>query len=128
MILADTNIWVYAAGEKFPAIAAELGQLVRAGKIVGHPFVYGELLLMPTGPARQTVIDRYMDLEQLGGIKEEGLWTFIKVRKLAGKGVGYVDASLLFAAYTFGGKLWTTDGSLKTLAVSMGLAHETEKA
>lgn len=55
-----------------------------------------------------------------------GLLTFIEHHRLAGHGIGYVDAQLLAATrLTDDARLWTRDHRLNAAAQRLGVAHAT---
>ncbi len=54
----------------------------------------------------------------------EDVLTFIESGRLMGRGIGWVDAHLLFSVSNHqGSQLWTKDNSLRTLAEELGIAY-----
>ena len=49
--------------------------------------------------------------------------TFVRDRKLYGRGVGWIDAHLLASALVGGLRLWTTDPALAALAKELDIAY-----
>lgn len=129
MILVDSNVWAYSANGAYkdqPIVAAKLAELIERGTVLGHPFVYGELLLGQGGPKRQAIIKAYPDLPMVDKLTDEAVWHFIRTHRIDNKGVTLVDAYLLTATHVAGAQLWTEDKALKALAVSLKVAYEPE--
>ena len=118
MILVDTSIWV----EHLRSTSAILSALLDNGRILGHPFVLGELAL---GNLRQRddILRGLRRLPQATSASHLEVLRFIDREALYGRGIGYVDAHLLAAArLTAGSKLWTRDRRLRAVAGQLGLA------
>ena len=118
MILVDTSIWV----EHLRSTSAILSALLDNGRILGHPFVLGELAL---GNLRQRddILRGLRRLPQATSASHLEVLRFIDREALYGRGIGYVDAHLLAAArLTAGSKLWTRDRRLLAVAGQLGLA------
>jgi len=49
--------------------------------------------------------------------------TFVRSRKLHGRGIGWIDAHLLASALVADTSLWTADEPLARLAGELGIAH-----
>lgn len=118
MILADTSVWIGHLRARNETLAARLEQ----GLILSHPFVIGELAL-------GRLIRRAEVLAWLGGLPSAEtathgeVMTLIERHRLAGRGVGWVDAHLLAATLiTPGASLWTYDASLQRVASELGVA------
>ena len=117
MILVDSSIWVDHLRSRDPALVDLLG----ATRVLGHPFVIGELAL---GNLRQrdTVLGALQDLPQAMVARDDEVLGFIDRHALAGLGIGYVDAHLLASARLSGGTLWTRDKRLDGAATRLGIA------
>lgn len=124
MILVDTSVWVDHLRTGSPALAREL----RAGRVLAHPFVIGEIAL---GSLRQPepVLGALSDLPQAAVATDREVLLFIERNALSGRGIGYVDAHLLAAArLTPGAGLWTNDRRLRSVAADLGLEADPAKA
>lgn len=117
MILADTSVWI----KHFKGKEDRLRVLLERGDVLIHPFVTGEL-------ACGNLRDRDLVLSMLDNLPraitagDEEVLTFIRIRSLPGKGLGYIDAHLLAStALTPDARLWTEDRRLKETAEEMGL-------
>lgn len=118
MILVDTSVWI----EHFRHGNDELEGLLKAERVLIHPYVIGELVL---GNFRNqvAVISAIMKLPQAPVIFHGELLHFVNREALSGSGIGYVDAHLLAAArIRQGAALWTRDKSLHAAAEKLGLA------
>jgi predicted nucleic acid-binding protein len=118
MILVDTSVWV----DHLRAGDAGLAVLLQRGLVCGHSFVIGELAL---GNLRQRVdiLSLLRDLPPAVVARDSEVLGFIEAHGLAGCGIGYVDAHLLASVrLTLGGKLWTRDKRLLSVAERLGLA------
>jgi len=117
-ILADTSVWIDHFRRGDPLLAGFLDR----GEVVMHPFVIGELA---PGIASKTasLMDDLHDLPKARVANDDEVLKLIAERKLAGSGIGYVDAHLLAAAAlspeTF---VWTRDKRLLAVAQSLALA------
>lgn len=118
MILADTSVWI----DHLCSSGHRLGDLLRAGRIVTHPFIIGEIALGSLAQ-RSLIIELLRDLPQLPTATEEELLDFIERHSLFGQGIGHVDAHVLASTMIVPGtSLWTRDRRLHNAAVSLGVA------
>ena len=117
MILVDTSVWIdhLRAGE------AALAERLKAGQVLTHPFVIGELALGNLR-GRETVLGALQDLPQASVASDREVLHFIERHALFGIGIGYIDAHLLAAVrLTPGSALWTHDKRLAAAAEKLGL-------
>lgn len=117
MILVDTSVWInhLRYGD------SSLVNLLNTGQVLAHPFVIGELAL---GSLRQrdVILDTLNNLPRAKIAADEEVLAFINQSKLAGLGVGYIDAHLLASVrLTPGTLLWTRDKRLCAAANRLGL-------
>ena len=121
MILVDTSIWIdhLRAGDE------QLTALLGDGKVLGHPFVTGELALGNL-VNRLAVITAMQELPQVQAATEPEVLRFIGEKRLFGQGIGYIDTHLLAAVLlTPGSTLWTRDKRLLAIASRLGVANST---
>lgn len=120
MIIVDTSIWVAHIQGKLTPLYDVLGE----GAVVLHPFVLGELLLsgLPKhGPFSVESFEAYRKVQIASPVE---VANFIQWGRLAGTGVGYVDAHLLVAARLLPhGSIMTLDNDLRAQAERFGLAY-----
>lgn len=114
-ILADTSIWVDCLRNK----DAPIIDLLRKGDVVMHDYVVGEIVL---GGASQATLGSLMRIRRCRRARHEEVLSFIAERKLAGRGLGYVDCHLLAAALINKLQLWTLDQALHRAAQDCGCA------
>jgi predicted nucleic acid-binding protein len=107
VILVDTSIWVdhFRAGDRV------LMDLLEAGRVLGHPWVTGELALANLAQRRE-VLGLLAGLPQAQVASTDEMARFIETHRLYGLGIGYVDAQLLAGARLTGARLWSRDRRL----------------
>ena len=118
MILVDTSVWIDHLRSGDPQLTA----LLSSGSVLAHSFVIGELAL---GTLRQpgVVIASLNGLPKAVNADDSEVLQLIQERKLAGLGIGYVDAHLLASALlTENASLWTRDRRLQEIATRLSLA------
>jgi predicted nucleic acid-binding protein len=120
LILVDTSVWI----DHLRHGDAILAGLLDRGRVLGHPFVVGELA---TGGLRQ----REIILQALRGLPratvahDSEVLDFIERETLFGSGLGYIDVHLLAAVrLTSGALLWTRDKRLQVVARRMAIAAQ----
>jgi hypothetical protein len=118
VILVDTSIWV----DHLRAGDAMMERLLRAGQVLGHPHVTGEIALGHLHH-RDRVLWRLGALPQAMVASDDEALDFIGRHALGGSGIGYVDVHLLASAHlTPDSGLWTRDRRLAVLAERLGVA------
>ena len=118
-VLVDTSVWVDHLRSNEP----ELNALLTAGIVFIHTLVIGELAC---GNLRDRA-DRLNDWHALPSVPESRngkVLTYIEDRKLMGRGIGLIDAHLLYATEQEGNtRLWTRDTRLHSVAEEFDLAY-----
>lgn len=114
-ILADTSVWV----EHFRNGDSHMRSFLVAGDIVVHDHVVGELCL---GGLRGGKLATMQSLHHCPVASHDEVMHLIAERKLAGRGLGYVDTHLLAAALIGRLQLWTLDQALQQAARDCGCA------
>jgi predicted nucleic acid-binding protein len=122
MVLVDTSVWIRALANRAP-FAAELDRLLGLDEVVGHEFVYGELLIGDLG-GRRDLLAAYERMFQAGTVPHQEVVVFVRTRKLHGRGVGWIDVHLLASAAVERWPLWTADPRLEAIARELGIAYE----
>jgi len=116
VILVDTSVWVdhLRTGDE------ALKELLHAGEAACHPFVLGELACGPLrGRARFLAL--LSALPSLPKAEDAEVLDFIDRRRLAGRGLGWVDVHLLASCMLAGIRLWTRDKKLADVASRLGV-------
>ena len=119
MVLVDTSIWIRFLGNRSPE-AAELDRLLGQDEVVGHEFVYGELLIGDRH-GRRKLLALYEQLPQAQTIPHGEVASFVRHRELHGRGIGWVDVHLLASAMVGHFQLWTADRKLSIVAREFGI-------
>ena len=117
MILADTSVWIDYFREDLP----ELGERLRRRDVLIHPFVVGELAC-GNFSNREATLQLLEQLHSVTVAEHDEVMSFVRVQKLYGRGVGYVDVHLLAAAAIDRCQFWTLDKRLNAVAASIGIA------
>jgi predicted nucleic acid-binding protein len=117
MILVDTSIWVDHLRANLPA----LGDLLDNAAVLGHPWVTGELAL-GSMTQRDVILGLLANLPQAVVATPDEVLTLVRVQRLHGRGIGYVDAQLLASTLlTAGARLWTGDRHLAAISAELGV-------
>jgi hypothetical protein len=118
MILVDTSVWIDHLRTGEPRLV----ELLEEDRVLGHPWVIGELALGHLSNRREILaLLTNLPAAQLASPGE--VTALIEARRLYEYGIGYVDAHLLASsALTPGAALWTRDKRLTTAATHLNLA------
>ena len=118
MILVDTSVWVDHLRSPVPPLVA----LLEGAAVLGHPWVTGELALGSLAQ-RDVVLGLLTNLPRAVVATPDEVLTTIRVHRLDGRGIGYVDAQLVAATLLTGdARLWTSDRRLASVAADLGIA------
>lgn len=121
MILVDTSLWVDHLGQGHSTLA----ELLEDGRVLGHPWVAGELALGHLSQRRE-ILGLLGRLPQASVATDEEVMTLVDRHRLFGLGIGYVDAQLLAATLLTGDAvLWTADRRLAAAAQRLDAAWMT---
>jgi len=85
--------------------------------------IFGELLLGDVAGARKHLLDAYAQMRQSIAIPHEEVVEFVRMRRLGGRGVGWVDINILASAVVGGLRVWTADSSLSPVASDLRIAY-----
>jgi predicted nucleic acid-binding protein len=119
MILIDTSIWANHFGRR----NACLESLLERGEVLGHACVTGEIALGNLADSVRTLA-MLNSIPQAKVATQAELMRLIEFERLAGSGIGFVDAHLLAACRLSESRLWTLDKRLRTQAESLRLSWE----
>ncbi len=120
MVLVDTSVWIRSLANREP-YASELRRLLSVNRVVGHPLVYGELLIGDNG-GRQRLLADYKLMRQAISVPHDEVVAFAMASRLPGLGLSWIDAHLAASALVGRFRLWTADASLAALALRVGIA------
>jgi predicted nucleic acid-binding protein len=117
-VLVDTSVWRrYFSGS---ASVRQLGDLLdEDGAILLHPFVVGEMVSGGLSAREEGLFAR---LPGAAMVAHEEVLEFVRRRRLARQGIGWVDAHILASTLAASAVLWSADGNLRTAATRLGVA------
>lgn len=121
MVLVDTSVWIHFLANREPA-AAELDALLLRDEVVRHELGFGELLIGDRS-GRAKLLASYELMHQARTVPHGDLVTFVRDRKLYGRGARWIDIHLLASAMVDRHKLWTADPRLASLAEDLDVAY-----
>ena len=117
MTLVDTSVWV----EHLRRGNAELARLLGRADVLTHPFVIGELAI-GNRRRRAEILGLLARLPAAPVGAHDEVMALVEAQRLAGSGIGWVDAHLLASARLAPARLWTLDGRLKAVAGRLKVA------
>ena len=119
-VLVDTSVWRrYFSGG---TAARPLGVLLdEEGIVFTHPWILGELTL--GGLARREE-ELFRRLPTVPVVSEDEVLQLIRHRRLARRGIGWVDANLLASALVASTSVWTLDSALARVGAELRLAPD----
>lgn len=120
MVLVDTSIWIRFLSGRLSK-ASSLDRLLANDEVVGHPLVFGELLIGDRG-GRSEFLQDYLRMHQAESVPHADVVTFVRTHRLNGRGVGWIDVHLLASARLERMPLWTADARLRSLSEELKLA------
>ena len=119
MILVDTSVWIDHMHQPNRTLSAHLEER----DVLCHEMVIGELACGNLR-ARESTLRDLKALPLAETLTATEVVELIEDRRLMGRGVGYVDASLIGSVLADGGAtLWTSDLKLRRVAKELGIAH-----
>ena len=125
MVLVDTSVWIRFLANRMP-YGAELDGLLERDEAAGHDLVYGELLIGDAG-GRNQFLNSYALIQQVPAVAHAEVASFVRSRKLHGRGIGWIGAHLLASALVADTYLWTADEHLARLAGELGIAYRSRR-
>jgi predicted nucleic acid-binding protein len=118
MVLVDSSIWIAHFRDGQP----ELADLLTDGLVLMHPFICGELACGNL-KKRLTLLSDLSALPQAHRASDADVMHLIDVRRLWGRGLGWVDVHLLAAALVSNCRFWTLDKRLDSVASELALSY-----
>lgn len=116
MTLVDTSVWM----DHFRRRNELLADLLHGGEVLLHPFVVGELALGGLR-SRAEAMSLLASLPQLPVAGHDEVLALVESRRLAGTGIGWVDAHLLASALMAGVGIFTADKPLLRAGRALGI-------
>jgi len=124
-VVVDTSVWRKYFSGRAPARSARiLDELLdEEGSVLLHPAVIGELVLGGLSTPEELLLQR---LPCAPEVSSPELQAFIRFRRLARRGVGWVDCQLLASALLASASLWSFDHELAAAAADLKIAFPRE--
>jgi predicted nucleic acid-binding protein len=121
VVLVDTSVWIRFLAGREP-YASKLDALLSNDEVLGHEFVYGELLIGDRG-SRTRLLTNYQVMLQAAKVPHDEVREFVRHRRINGRGIGWIDAHLLASAIASHSTLWTADRPLAAIAQQIGVSY-----
>ncbi|MCY4652274.1 MAG: type II toxin-antitoxin system VapC family toxin [Dehalococcoidia bacterium] len=119
MILVDTSVWIDHLRES----EHELTQMLNANDVLTHPIVIGELACGNL-PNREQFLREVELLPAVASWTHDEVRGFIESERLMGRGIGFMDAHLIYSVMNRPGDvLWTRDRRLSRVAQELSVSH-----
>lgn len=123
MILVDTSVWI----DHFRSGDVHLSTLLDHGMVQTHDSIVGEIACGNLKNRQQTLY-LLSCLPRCTATSPEETLFFIERHGLMGRGIGYIDASILASAVLVQANLWSRDKRLMALATELGCAYSPESS
>ena len=118
-VLVDTSVWV----EHFRRGNPTLVERLEEGDVLCHEFVIGELACGNLA-RRDEVLVLLNALARTPTAEHDEVLSMLNAHRLAGSGIGWMDAHLLASALLTRSTLWTLDRRLAEAARDLRVAAE----
>jgi len=118
LILVDTSVWI----DHFRSGDAHLSTLLDHGMVQTHDSIIGEIACGNLKNRQQTLY-LLSCLPRCAMTSPNETLFFIERHGLMGRGIGYIDASVLASAVLVQANLWSRDRRLMALATELGCAY-----
>jgi predicted nucleic acid-binding protein len=123
VIIFDTSIWIEYLRGKDQSIVETVTEYLHDDKVIALSPVFGELLQGAKGSKEESDILAFW--QNLPKHDEENLMIragLLSLRhKLWSKGIGLIDASILYSALETGFEIWSKDDNLNKAAKTLGI-------
>lgn len=119
MILVDTSVWIAYWQES--SSVKNLQENLIAKRILGHEWVFGEIMVGNLGPQRNRLLADYLKLPRSELYPISQLYDFVEKHNLKGSGASLIDIQLLYSCVVEAHVLWTLDRVLNRLAKRFSL-------
>jgi len=116
MILVDTSVWV----DHFRSGNPRLVKLLNEEQVAIHPFIIGELSLGSI-KNKAEIMSLLAELPTVPVAEHDEVSATVSTYKLAGTGIGWVDAHLIASALLGHAKLLTNDKALLQAGKATGV-------
>ncbi len=118
-VLVDTNVWIAHLKSSEPLLM----ELLRNNAVYIHTLVIGELACGSISDRAERLKD-WDALPHLPESKNGKVIQYIETQNLMSRGIGLVDAHLLYAVEkSYNVKLWSRDQKLHSVATDLGVEY-----
>jgi len=121
MVLVDTSVWIRAFA-KSRTYANPLDRLMELELAARHELVFGELLIGDPG-GRDKFLREYSHYHEAPSVPHREVIELVRLRRLHGRGLGWIDAHLLASALAGRMKLWTAHAALAAAAGELSIGY-----
>lgn len=115
-MLVDTSVWI----DHFRRRNTTLAELLEQGHVWTHEFIIGELACGHLAK-RGRILSYLCELPRVPTAAHEEVLRLLDGRRLAGRGLGWVDLHLLASSLIAKIPFWSTDKRLSAVARQLGL-------
>jgi predicted nucleic acid-binding protein len=121
-VLVDTSVWrKYFSGRIAARDAKALDALLdEDGAVLMHPAVLAELVLGGLSEREERLLTRLPGAPEVSSLE---LLVLVRQRKLARRGIGWMDCQLLASALVAAASLWSLDRQLAEAAADLKTAY-----
>lgn len=119
MVLVDTSVWISHLRDGSPS----LEELLNNGDVLCHLFILGELACGNI-KNRIEILSLLKSLPMAMEAEHVEILRFIEDKKLAGKGLGYIDVHLLASAILSDSQIWSLDKRLNFAALELNIGFK----
>jgi predicted nucleic acid-binding protein len=123
MVLLDTSVLLRFIARREPFFS-EVSAMLRGREAAGHELVFGEILIGEVGGGRKQFLDDYRRIPWVIRVPHNEVVSFVRMRRLSGRGIGWIDSHLLASAIAARARLWTADARLLKIAEELGIAYK----
>ena len=116
MILVDTSVWISHLHDGNSC----LKELLNNGDVLCHLFIIGELACGNI-KNRNEILSLLKSLPMARAVEHDEVLKFIEDRKLARRGLGYIDVHLLASAILSDSLIWSLDKKLSNIALELNI-------
>ena len=119
MILVDTSVWI----DHLRSPERALQEQLKANNVLRHPIVVGELACGNL-PDRTTFLRNMDAMPEIREGMHQEVRDLIESARLMGRGIGLMDAHLLYSVlHQEGALLWTRDKRLNRIAQELSVSY-----
>ena len=122
-VLVDTSVWV----NHFRSGNPHLKHLLDNTEVVCHSLIIGELAC-GTLKKRKEILALLRALPMATEVDYEETLEFIEFNQLMGKGIGFIDVTLLASSRLSALQLWTNDNKLKEAAHKLNVSYRHKRS